>query len=633
MGVAVSGGRAFLSELEKGIEIIDISDPTHPVSAGKCSTDGSAISATAVGDRLYSADREDGLQVIDVSNPSSPALLGEWGMNCYPSAIAMSGNRGYIASENGGLRIVDFSNPVQPALIGRCDTGGYAYDVAVSGNYAYVTDYDNGLQVFDVSNPAKPTQAGSCVCGGRARGLAISGSCAYVVYGAGLAALDISDCTSPRPVGKLLMPDGPWDITVAGRYAYLASSLSGLYILDLADPLCPAFVGQIETDGNARDTVVRGDYAYVADFSGGLKIIDVSNPRSPTLTGTCYTGKNAFGVAVSGDYAYLAVGPDGLQVVDISDPTAPTLVRSFDTSGSAVSVTASGDYVYVSDTLGGVCVFKINKFPPSVASITPSTAPNISPSYKVKITGSEFAPGMTVQLLSSTLHGIMARDVSVTSPTELTCTLCLAGAPAGQYDLTVITPGGSATLADAFTLTQGDTPVIKSVIATPSVAAAGDKIHVTALVCNDLFMAGLAANGTSLAHTDYITWEGDITASAALGDHNVSVVASDADGNPLASALARYTTARVVGLSSKFLSDSIVNSACGLYVFRAWGRVVEVSDSDFTLNDGSGSIIRVRAPGYKQKVQAGDYASARGLLNISGADRWLESASDFVTRY
>jgi len=70
-----------------------------------------------------------------------------------------------------------------------------------------------------------------------------------------------------------------------------------------------------------------------------------------------------------------------------------------------------------------------------------------------------------------------------------------------------------------------------------------------------------------------------------------------------------------------------------MYLFKLWGRVAEIDDNYFTLIAGSAVPLRVHAPGYKAKVHAGDYASARGVLNIAGSNRWIESAVGFIAKY
>ena len=67
--VAVAGNYAYVADVTNGLEIIDVSDPTHCARVGGFDTFGVAYGVTVVGRYAYVADYNAGLQVIDVSNP------------------------------------------------------------------------------------------------------------------------------------------------------------------------------------------------------------------------------------------------------------------------------------------------------------------------------------------------------------------------------------------------------------------------------------------------------------------------------------------------------------------------------------------------------------------------------------
>jgi hypothetical protein len=103
----------------------------------------------------------------------------------------------------------------------------------------------------------------------------VSGDLAFVADLGGLKIIDISDPTSPAPLGDYIMPDEARDVTVSGDLAFVANSASGLQIIDISNPDTPTLAGTYDTEGNAYGVAVAGDLAFVADYANGLQIIQV----------------------------------------------------------------------------------------------------------------------------------------------------------------------------------------------------------------------------------------------------------------------------------------------------------------------------------------------------------------------
>ena len=173
-------------------------------------------------------------------------------------------------------------------------------------------------------------------------------------------------------------------------------------------------------------------------------------------------------------------------------------------------------------------------------------------------------------------------------------------------------------------------PVIGAVALTPPMAAVGDAIHAVVDATDNVDVTSVTANGVSLAKSAGSTWAGDILAIDPIGVQGVTIVATDSAQNSATDATATYRSARIVGASTRAAWQPMVSSACGIYLFKFWGKVAEIDGDYFTLSDGSGPAVMVRAPGYKTKVVTGDYASARGILCVGGS---VESAVGYVAKY
>ena len=631
--IKVCDNRAYIATMY-GLDVISISDPTKPVRLGKQKLENSQGVAVC-GDYAYLADWSSGLRVVGISNPAAPSLVGTFYTGSAKD-IAIVGSHAYIAGYTAGLQVLDITNPVSPTPVSRSYTGGYASGIAVSGHWAYVADLLGGLRLLDISDPSSPAAAGYRSIN-NAKDVAVQGNYAYVPssgsYGY-LVVVDVSNPAAPKTTGSCGIGDYSYGVAVSGNYAYCDGSTYGLQVVDVSSPAAPAVVGAYDDSGIAFNIAISGNYAYVADWSEGLQILNISDPAKPTRVGGCDTGGYANGITVSGSYAYVADEVAGLQVIDISHPELPVRIGGHDTASSACAVGLSGDYAYLADGDGGTVVFRIGASSPAVASITPNSAPNAGSVAIEDLTGSDFLPGASVKLTRAGQADVIGTSVMVISPTKIRCSFDLTGKAIGQWNVVVTNPDGqSATLANAFTVTDGTAPVISSVTLSPALVAGGDAVHLVVDATDDVGVTGVAADGVALSQTGASAWVGDLVAAGELGVHNVAVVARDAAGNSATDSSAAYRTALVAGLSCSSMWDMVAKNACGFCLFRLWGRVTIISDEFFVLDDGSVPLVWVRAPGYKSVIHAGDFASARGILSIAGGARWIESAVGFVTKY
>lgn len=179
--------------------------------------------------------------------------------------------------------------------------------------------------------------------------VAVAGNYAYIAVGsAGLRVIDVTDPANPTVVGSVDTPGSARGVTISGTYAYVADGNSGLQVVNVAAPTSPTIVGSLDTPGNALDIVRFFTFAFIADGSEGLRIINVSNPSAPSFTGTLDT-QDAQGVAFGGQYVYVADGTAGLKIIDVNSVSSPTLAGTYNTPGTAAGVAVAGNLAYVAD--------------------------------------------------------------------------------------------------------------------------------------------------------------------------------------------------------------------------------------------------------------------------------------------
>jgi len=357
--VQAQGGCAYIGEGTK-LRILDVSNPTSPVSLGYILLPDLVRYIYVGGDLAYVANLRSGLQIVDVSNPRQPVLRGAYDTSGSALGVYVSGSLAYVAGYDGGLQIIDVSDPSQPALRGTCDTPGEAVGVYVSGTLAFVADSYNGLQIIDVSDPTQPVLGGIYSIPGAVVGVYVSGNLAFVAdKDGGVRVIDVSDPSQPVLRGAYDTLGDALCFCVSGNLAFVGNSYKSLQIIDMSDPAQPVLRGAYDMPDQAFGVYVLGNLAFVADYYS-VQIIDVSDPTQPVRRGAYNIPGWACGVYVSGGLAYLAGGMSGLQIMDVSDPTQPVWRGAYNIPGWASDVYVSGGLAYVAGGTSGVLIIDVS---------------------------------------------------------------------------------------------------------------------------------------------------------------------------------------------------------------------------------------------------------------------------------
>jgi hypothetical protein len=357
--VAISGNYAYLASerrppnLGGGLDVINITDPTNPQRVGGYTgRDSKAVSV--FGDYAYVAERTR-LNRIDVGDPANPVMVSPLTISD-PFAVAVSGDYAYVAQLNTGFQVFDISDPSSPGLIGVYATNGNFQDITISGNYAYVADQASGLHIVDISNPANPQLVGKYISS--ARKVAVAGSYAYVAaqprlidtndVPGGLHIVDISDPANAQLVGRYDGVTIVQGVATAGNHACVVDGRA-LTVIDIADATVPRRAGSYFVQAEANDVALSGSYAYVADGFAGLEIFDITQVAGggrAECVGGFFIGSPANSVAVAGNYAFL-LSTGTLHIIDIVNPADPRRVAKYESGDDARNVTIAGSVAYV----------------------------------------------------------------------------------------------------------------------------------------------------------------------------------------------------------------------------------------------------------------------------------------------
>jgi len=302
-GICVSGNYAYLTDWLRGFDIVDISDPEHPVFQSNLPLTGNGMDVIVDDGFAYVTTKSGGLHIVDVHDPLHPVQLGSIQADPEVDDLALHLHKAddliFVADEMYGVPIYDVSDPNHPFKIGTCGIS-FGEAVWVEDNYAYLTGGTVGLHIYDVSDPS-----------------------------------------NPQFVSSLPKISYTYDVQVWGDHAYVAEAYAGLRVIDVSDPFNPTDVALIPTASEAYDVQIAHGFAYVAERQspGHIEIFDLSDPASPTLAKVYESSQQVNGLYPVGSLVYAAGHARGLLVIQPNVSEAPTGPVTVDYNWVDVSVT------------------------------------------------------------------------------------------------------------------------------------------------------------------------------------------------------------------------------------------------------------------------------------------------------
>lgn len=348
-GVAVSGSYAYVSA-NNALEIVDISNPAHPIQRGKFVTQSNLSTVAVEGSLAYLTDRS-GLMIVGVSDPDAPVLEGAYSINGAGAPVVSNGVA-FIPSSDRGVQAIDVSTPNRPKFLSSISKA--APTVTLQGLRAYVGGTSNGLEIYDISTIENPIFDGSYLRMNEALGVAVSGTRACIADQDRLVVAEISNPSMPRYVGSYNDGIPIESVAFQGNYAYLTGYVSGLRIVDVGDPSGPRKIGELRTPRSGRTQLdVVGTRLYftsLLDFPTGFVTLDVADPSRPAVLGVYANYPDQF--EVRGSLAYLLESDGSVQIVDVADPASPTLRGSYASAKHLSSMGLDGSHLYASTATG-----------------------------------------------------------------------------------------------------------------------------------------------------------------------------------------------------------------------------------------------------------------------------------------
>lgn len=310
------GRYIFLNETDKGVHVIDNSDPSHPNRISFIDIPGN-IDIAVKGNTLY-ADMYADLVAIDITDPINVKLTKTI-EGIFPER---NWGNGFVWANNNNQVITDWIRH-DTTVVENCESMGAKF---------------NGRADVFFSGAAQNNSAGAAASpigtGGSMARFTIVNDYMYAVDHHTLRYISLKNERDPVNAGEMF---AGYDIETIYPFKdkLFLGSMGGMFIYDISNPVNPV---QQSTFVHARacDPVIADDdYAYVTLRAGTncgpteneLQIIDIKNLQSPSLAKK-YPMTGPYGLGKDGKLLFICDGKDGLKVYDASDVNNLKLVKT-----------------------------------------------------------------------------------------------------------------------------------------------------------------------------------------------------------------------------------------------------------------------------------------------------------------
>lgn len=337
----VKGNYAYLNEINKGIHIIDFSNPSSPKNVAFINIPGCEDMAVR-GNYLY-ADCYTDLVTMDISDPLH-IVVKQFIEGVFPHRAYVGG---FVADTN---RVITDWVRVDTVVTHRMEK---------RPQWIFATDVLMSFAVSNYSSSGSSSVVTNGTGGSMAR-FSLMGERLYTISWNDMKVFNTSDASTPVYVKTIPMSQGNIETIFPYKDKLFIGSQSGMFIYNASDPDNPVKQGQF-SHARVCDPVIADDhYAYVTlrsgtscgGFTNQLDVVDINNLSTPVLVKS-YTLTSPFGLSKDGNILLICDGKDGLKIFNAANASNVTQtgkvsgIETYDViawNGIALTVAKDGLY-------------------------------------------------------------------------------------------------------------------------------------------------------------------------------------------------------------------------------------------------------------------------------------------------
>ena len=292
--IYIFGNYLFITEIRKGIHIVDNTNPATPRFINFISIPGNAD--MAVNSNILYADTYVDLLAFDVSNPA----------NIIPvKRVENVFDNQYIDKARG-------------LILGYKDT---VITEVVTGDI-----YPNQYYNYDsAASFAASTGGSNYGTGGSTARFTLMNSNLYTVDHYQLKLFNVSNPRDPQYLNSINLGGGIETIFPHNNKLFIGST-TGMHIYDASTPSAPVKLSTYRHVTSCDPVVVQGKYAYVTLRSDNfcqqginvLQVLNIEDATNPVMVSS-FPMLKPYGLAVSGNNLFICEGQFGLKAFDSTD--------------------------------------------------------------------------------------------------------------------------------------------------------------------------------------------------------------------------------------------------------------------------------------------------------------------------
>jgi hypothetical protein len=310
-------GYGYLADYHGGLVTLDLHDPDSISEAWSGYKAHSAVDVSIDGQRAYIANDLSGLQIVDVANPTNPVSLGIFDTVGARQAFTTQARDsfafvGWWGDKRRFLRVLNVTDPTSPMFAAEESCFNPPQDMVLKDTFIYTAEpYE--FEVFNVARPREPERVGICEStDGVLYGLAVQDTFAYEVSQSGMWVINVARPDSPFVVSSNVGRNAG-GIAVRDTFVYLPTVSDTLWVYSVANPASPRVVGfapllTISTD------VALGETTAAVATSQGLELFSLRNPAQPTRLGSVVAPFVVRRVVYGRPYYYAAMWDAGVAI-------------------------------------------------------------------------------------------------------------------------------------------------------------------------------------------------------------------------------------------------------------------------------------------------------------------------------
>jgi hypothetical protein len=339
--IVLLGKYIFLNEIDKGIHILDNTDPANPKNIAFIDIPGNEDLAVK-GNTLY-ADLYTDLVCLDISNPLN-IVVKKYNDGVFPFRSYRSGFYGDTSKI-----IVDWIKS-DTTLVDDCNL-----------RIGLITPLGFFLSGTTAENRSNSPGTNIGQSGSMAR-FAILANRMYTVSNSDLNVFNISNPFSPSFTKKVETNNWNIETIFPFKNKLFIGSQNGVFIYNTNNPDVPVLDGQFGHIKSCDPVIADGSNAFVTlrsgnmcqGFTNELDVLQLNSLSNPQLVKS-YNFTNPHGLSKDGNILFVCDGPDGLKIYDAGDVRNLKLLKQFEgietydviaTNNIALVVAKDGLYQY-----------------------------------------------------------------------------------------------------------------------------------------------------------------------------------------------------------------------------------------------------------------------------------------------